>query len=199
MRGKEDDLDSLLDTALATYADPGVVPDLAERVLASIRHVGGRKRPDRWLPWVVEVPAFAVLLLAVLLIARHSAPSASVSSTAGLAKLQIAGTASATEENKSDAERMGPIATAHLPLKIKRSSIGDDIPATTHEQPLPRLEVFPAPAPLTKEERALTALVSQSPGDASQSMANRQQNATEPVHIAAIQIPPINPPDKGEN
>jgi hypothetical protein len=41
--------------------------------------------------------------------------------------------------------------------------------------------------------------VSQSPGDASQSMANRQQNATEPVHIAAIQIPPINPPDKGEN
>jgi hypothetical protein len=49
------------------------------------------------------------------------------------------------------------------------------------------------------EERALATLVSQSSGDISQSIADRQKNAAEPVRIAAIQIQPINPPVNGEN
>jgi hypothetical protein len=197
MRDK-DELDSLLDRALVTYADPGVAPDLAGRVLASIQHIDGRRRPDKWLPLVVGVAAFAGLLFVTLFLARHAAQPASISPTVELAKPHKSGPAGHMEENKSDAERTTRVVTSHFPLKTTYSGRGG-FGGRIHEQAVPRLEVFPAPAPLTVEERALATLVSQSSGDISQSIADRQKNAAEPVRIAAIQIQPINPPVNGEN
>jgi hypothetical protein len=70
MRDK-DDLDLLLDSALATYADPGTEGGLERRVLAALsaaRDSDGRKgsaeKPrGRWLPWAVALPVAACLIL----------------------------------------------------------------------------------------------------------------------------------------
>jgi hypothetical protein len=52
--------------------------------------------------------------------------------------------------------------------------------------PLPRLEVFPTPTPLTSEERALLVLVAQSP-----ELARELLIPTEPKPIEPIKIEPI--------
>jgi hypothetical protein len=52
--------------------------------------------------------------------------------------------------------------------------------------PLPRLEVFPTPSPLTSEERALLVLVAQSP-----ELARELLTPTEPKPIEPIIIEPI--------
>jgi len=67
---EKDELDQLLDSALATYADPGADSGIEQRVLAAlaadraaaqIGNVPGWKR--RWLPWAIAVPVAASLLL----------------------------------------------------------------------------------------------------------------------------------------
>lgn len=192
-----DELDSLLDKALATYGDPGVGPDLAERVLAFVRPKHGRRRPDKWLPWAVGVPALALLLLAVLFLARHSEPRASESSMVESTKPHESRPAGEFEQGKADTENTNRAAMAQSRVRMTRPS-RDGIPATTHAQQLPRLKVFPAPAPLTEEERALADLANQT-GDVNQSVIDRRKGTDEPIRIAEIQIPPINPPDRGEN
>ena len=67
------------------------------------------------------------------------------------------------------------------------------------QQPLPRLEVFPMPTPLTSEEQALVALANRNLGDNTQPFARNQTQPVEPLRIAVIQIPPLNPPDNGGN
>ena len=59
-----DDLDILLDAALATYADPGLLPGLTSRIVASAHGIDSRRRPVRWLPWAVLALAALVLIVA---------------------------------------------------------------------------------------------------------------------------------------
>jgi hypothetical protein len=65
------------------------------------------------------------------------------------------------------------------------------------------LEVFPTPAPLSPEEQALADLVNRDPRivtrQIAQSAITPQPQPVERIHIAAIHIPPLNPPDNGGN
>ena len=75
---EKDDLDLLLDSALATYADPGPESGLEDRVLATLsaaRSSGERRRlfgspRRRWLPWAIAVPVVTCLLALWLSIGR---------------------------------------------------------------------------------------------------------------------------------
>ncbi len=64
----KDELDVLLDSALASYADPGTEVGLERRVLAALEatRCGGERRffakTRTWLPWAVGVPVAASLL-----------------------------------------------------------------------------------------------------------------------------------------
>src|SRR5271168_4583232 len=73
-RQDRDDLDPLLDAALATYADPAPAPGLTNRILASTTRLEHRPHPRRWMAWAVPALA-ALLLLAIFLshrgIVRH--------------------------------------------------------------------------------------------------------------------------------
>jgi hypothetical protein len=67
---EKDELDLLLDSALATYADPGPDSGLEQRVLAGLeaaRKSGESPRAfagtRRWLPWAIALPLAASLLL----------------------------------------------------------------------------------------------------------------------------------------
>ncbi len=68
---ENDELDLLLDSALATYADPGPNSGLEQRVLAGLEAArrSGEHHPRafagtrRWLPWAIAVPVAASLLI----------------------------------------------------------------------------------------------------------------------------------------
>jgi len=79
---EQDELDRLLDSALATYADRGPDAGLEERVLsalASERQSGDIRRAApwlrRWLPWVIAVPLAASLMLWIGIEQFRHAPS----------------------------------------------------------------------------------------------------------------------------
>ena len=64
---------------------------------------------------------------------------------------------------------------------------------------LPKLDVFPAPQPLTAEERALYSFATDVPEKQRQAVLNAQKNDNAPLDVAAIRIPPIELPAEGNN
>jgi hypothetical protein len=64
---------------------------------------------------------------------------------------------------------------------------------------LPKLDVFPTPQPLTPEEQALVAFAVRAPESERKSFIEAQRQAEAPLRIAAIEIPPIDSPDKDTN
>jgi hypothetical protein len=182
-----DDLDILLDTALATYVDPWTPLGLTSRIIASARSIDSRRRPVKWLPWAV--PALAALLLTVAFFARHVLTHRTalppVAQLSPRPSVHVPDPAVAIQQQtavRSNSLRTTKITHAAIPPR-----------------PLPRLEVFPTPTPLTSEEQALVALANRNPGDITQSFARNQTQPVEPLRIAAIQIPPLSPPDNGGN
>jgi hypothetical protein len=65
-------------------------------------------------------------------------------------------------------------------------------PGTMAAQAAPKQEVFPAPAPLSDEERVLVALARRRPRVAEQ-VAEQQKRPVEKLSIAAIRIEPLVP------
>jgi hypothetical protein len=191
MRDRED---LLLDSALAAYAPPEPTPDLAARVLTSIRQEAQPaghppRHPRPWLTWTIAIPALAALLLVALMPAHHQR-------TRPASSTQQAGT-SPTQQASGPADAK-QITTQDAPQATTKHHRATTQPAVENE-PLPRQEVFPTPTPLTPQEQALAALVSNNPGNVAQAVAESQKQPVEPLSIAAIQIPLINPPGKGEN
>jgi hypothetical protein len=62
----------------------------------------------------------------------------------------------------------------------------------------PKLDVFPTPQALTPEERALAVVATQTPAPVRNALLAAQTQDDAPVRIAAIHIPPIEPPDEGQ-
>jgi len=65
-----DNLDLLLDDALASYVDPAPSPGLTNHILASTTLLDSRGNLFRWLPWAI--PALAALLLLVIFLTHRS-------------------------------------------------------------------------------------------------------------------------------
>jgi len=64
---------------------------------------------------------------------------------------------------------------------------------------LPKLDVFPTPQPMTPQEKALVASTARASKPQLLALVTAQQNPEGPVTIAAIQIPPLEPIDQGNN
>jgi hypothetical protein len=184
-----DDLDILLDAALATYADPGTPPGLTSRIIASARSIDSRRRPVKWLPWAV--PALAALLLVVTFFARHALthrtalpPVVQFSPRPSVHALTTSDPAVAIQQTavRSNSRRTVKATYAAIP-----------------QQPLPRLEVFPTPASLSPQEQALAVLANRNLDNITQTVAKSQTQPVEPLRIATIQIPPLVPSDNGGN
>jgi hypothetical protein len=70
-------------------------------------------------------------------------------------------------------------------------------PARRRHPRYPRQPQFPAPAPVTVEERALLAFVRRSPEEARQVLAESKLQSLEPIRIEEIEIQPL--PSDGLN
>jgi hypothetical protein len=188
-----DELDILLDAALASYANPEPSPNLTARILAGTREID-RQPLIRWLVWAV--PALAALLLVVLLIEHHvlsshtgSPPTARLSAAPDVVHSSPHAPVFSTPGPTTGTNRAAMGSSSSQPVKPTGVQI-------SKPEPLPRLDVFPTPTPLSPEEQALIDLVNRNPGQVAQSAARNleqmQEQMVEPLDVAAIHIPPLN-------
>jgi len=187
-----DELDLLLRSALNTYADPGPESDLARRILARISAEAAPAPPRRWLPWVIAPPIAACLL--VLIFRSGPWPAHRPSGHAGQ-------TPTSTQSLIATAHPEMPSTPRHIQSRNSRTPEPQQHRAVLAAKtaPLPKLDVFPTPQPLTPEEQALAVFAAHAPESERQSLIEAQANADAPLSIAAIQIQPLEPPDQGAN
>jgi hypothetical protein len=174
MRSKQpDELDRLLDEALASYSSEEPRPGLEQRVLSRVRAEGTARRVD-WWRWALAIPVFASLVL--LAITHRARPQAA----------QV-------ERNHSSAH--APATTVAAPAEPRHAA-----PRHAHRvlnrpvvarSPLPKRDVFPLPAPLSLEERALVDLVTRFPDQAREIFIEADQRSRQPIEIQRIEIPPL--------
>lgn len=196
-----DELDLLLDAALASDATPDPSPNLVSRILAATTQRRRGKLLTGWVIWAV--PAFAALLAVVILIERHEPRNRTNS--------PITSQLSATPHVPQPAPRRLTVRPSVAEVETTRGTANINLRrtlnttrASTPPKPLPKQEVFPTPTPLSPQEQAVAALVNSNSRDSKElaqqiTQPTPQGQPTEPLRIAAIHIPPLNPPDNGGN
>jgi len=200
---EKDDLDRLLDSALATYADPGPEAGLENRILEALAterradqsHRAFARRRRR-LVWVIAVPVAAAVLLSFSIANINR-----ISSSRSPQVSQLVRPSSPKPGNRPEtSRRIEPTSSSGKSggLKGHKSSRAAQAAPSTRASaalvsPLPKLDVFPTPKPLTAEERALLDVAVKAPPQARQAIVEAQEQNKEPLHIAAIHIPPLEP------
>jgi len=202
MREKNDDLDLLpdilIDAALRSYADPGPEAELERRVMARIAEARISAEPAprrRWLPWAIALPVAACLLL-FLLVLSGPKPLHPPTSNPEQANQSQEAPIAAAHTAPSTAPQTGQTHRTKAPIRGPRSRA---TALAAKPAPLPKLDVFPTPRPLTPEEQALAEFAAQATKSERESFLKAQQQADAPLHIAAIHIEPLEPPSPGAN
>jgi hypothetical protein len=183
---ERDDLDGLIDMVLASHADPGPNSGLERRILARINVTQVFAQRRRRLIWAAGLPAAVTasfLLLFVVSTMRHAQPHAHPE-TGALIEKPLATPFGKLSAPPRPVVRSGTRKAARHPI-IQASA-------------MPKLDVFPTPTPLSGEEKALVDLVATTPAAQRKDLTAAWLHADEPIHIATISIPSINPPAEGK-
>lgn len=167
-----DELDRRIDSALAGYADAEPLEGIEERVMRQVR--AARRR--RVFGWAAAMAVAAVVVMTVIVVRT---PRVAAPKHDDIARVIV-----------PVPER--PVPAAETPRIVPRRRVNSRI---ARLEPLPKLEQFPAPTPLTEEERALAAFVARYPKEAQQAFEDLRKRSEEPVEIKPIEIPPL--PDIG--
>ena len=165
MDSQPDKLDQLIDGALASYADAEPLAGLEERVLnrARVARAGGR----RVLAWTVGL-AIAASVAMVGIVVRSERQVAPKAMAPAAVKTQVV-----------------PAPEIQRAVRVRR------VVRARRARALPKLEQFPAPSPMTAEERALVAFVVRDPEEALQTFSELQTQTYEPIKIQPIRIAPL--------
>ncbi len=178
------ELDQLLDSALSTYAEPRT--GIEARVLANLSAQPTRRR---WLPWAIALPIAACIALLLLLIPSHNR-------TKPIRQAQH-NTAPQTQPAPQNSLAQATPVPSHQPKP--RILAAHAAPHLATAQAPPKLDVFPTPHPLSREEQAMVDFVANAPLPIIQAVQKAEEQQDEPLHIAAIVIQPIPSPDKPES
>jgi hypothetical protein len=204
----EQNLDAVLDQALATYANPNHGDTrLAAGILAAVAAEPHRIR--RWPSLAIPVAA-ALLLLALIAqhprvphvsLLRRGIPHAAAGPSFARTTRKGWGTANQAVTEAANAKAPRPSEAMAFSAHTTNSS-GKQLPplrepASTRAETFPKQETFPTPEPLTPQEQALVSFAYQNPAAKTQITAEAQNHLVEPLKIAAIQIPPLDPPERG--
>jgi len=162
MDNMRDELDRLIDGALPGYADAEPLAGLEGRVVNRVRVVRNRRR----LAWglVAAVAAGVVVGIGIRTERRTVPKPVPVAQVTNIAP---------------------PVAAIQRAVRIPARV------RARRPKAFPKLEQFPAPAPMTAEERAFVAFVERDPTDAQQIFADLRKRADAPIEIQPIQIPPL--------
>lgn len=170
-------LDAVLDAALRSYAEPPSVPNArfaAARILEQGRELDDR-RHRLWI-WAMAAPVTAcAILIAALAILFPLRPSP-----------QIAWTPSAPGVVNTPHSAIQP---SHTLAPHRRTGPVDRVSAS-QPQPLPKLDVFPTPEPLSPEEQALLDFAKHGPPQVQRAVVEDQKHWDDPIIVADLQNQP---------
>jgi hypothetical protein len=154
---KQDELDRVLDKALAKYAAAEPRTGLEERVLAAVRAERARV-PDRaWWRWSVMAALAAMVIVAVTLAWKSDRPPHPVVANH---------LATATPAAKAPATQAGSKGKANPAHLRERGAIRAAAPRPRSGVMMagnPKLDQFPSPRPLSEQEKLLQAYIAQYP------------------------------------
>ena len=172
-----DELELALDESLRSYGEAG--RGLEEIILRGVaQHARDARRRVR--TWAIGLPLAACIVLALVLPRIWHRTADSIDLTQEVRKLERV-----PVEMDAHAKEMRTTAQTR-PVKQHRARVQPGVDR-------PRRDVFPSPASLTPQEEALVQIVAHTPEDERAELVASQWKHDEPLHIAAIQIPPIQP------
>jgi hypothetical protein len=158
-----DPIDLLIDSALSTYAEPGAESGLEQRILTRIASKRTPATRRRWLPFVIAFPIAACLLFFAYTTSRRGKPHFAP-----------------VEQARQYVPHVSHALTSSArPLHYPAVAV---LSAAVAPAPLPRLDVFPTPYPLSPEEQALAVVSSRAPVPELKALADAQQQ--DDLHIA---------------
>lgn len=171
-----DSIDARMDAALRSYAEPPASISDPRTAAAAILDRARHTRTRRPL-WIWAIPAAACLLvLAVGFLWWFHAPPAP----------RIARAVPTPPAAAVPAIRTPAPAPAKPPIRTTQRT-------RTHAEPLPKLDIFPTPAPLSPQEQALVTFARTAPPAVRQAVIDEQSQWDQPAQTTA---PPSQPPDR---
>jgi anti-sigma factor RsiW len=176
-----DELDKLLDEALATYSSEEPRPGLEQRVLRHVRAAGPRR--VSWWRWAIAIPVFAALmLLAVTHLVKSPAVAQRVKPQPAIAAQNLASTRQPARTVVASGKPQS------VPTRRPHHIVASPVVA---RRELSKGGVFPLPVPLSAQERALLDLVTRFPDQAREVLIEANQRSSQPIEIPRIEIPPL--------
>ncbi len=175
-----DDLSRLLDRALASYV-PEEPLGLSHRVLGRVQESTRSRQQRRAFRWTFAFASLCLAVLAWLVIAERRtprgrlAPPIPVPAVALPAERPVAPT---LEHQRAQA----------FPPRTTRRRRPVALVASRSRPSFPKLDQFPAPTPLTNEERALLRLTAQ---QAAGLLVSSRSSSIVPIDIKPLQMDPF--------
>lgn len=190
MPNSRDELDRLLDSALVTYADPGPDAGLENRILSRIAAEASPSPRRRWLAWAIAVPVLAALLFfAVVSGTRKSHAPAPAPPQA---HVTLSPSIPASQVSSSPLARPAPLRRVKNSSREQRRA-----KLTARSAPLPKLEMYPTPRPLSPQEEALVNFAARATTSEREALITAQRQNDAPLSVAAIEIKPLEAPALG--
>jgi len=192
---ERDELERLIDSELASYAEPRA--GLEQRVLARLEADGawGSRIFLGWHRWAL---AGAIAMAIALIIGLPRFTHRVTVNTAGESITNQQRIASA-----KDAAPDVHVRTRHLPRIAKSMRSARQIAsgsAMRSENPQrPKLDIFPAPQPLSPQEQFLAELATHLPKAERERLLSGYNSQNAPLEISSIKISPITVPMLGKN
>ena len=182
---KRDELDRLIDSELARYAEPRA--GLEQRMMACVSGEAVRSWRRRRFMLAMTAPVVASLVCCIYLLLRtpQSQPG-QIGPTTG--EMPLVHTTAALE--------LLPLPKSLSGTHTRPHPAQNRVARTT---PHPKLDPFPALQPLNDAEEALSRFGREAPEADRKSLVAAQQQLSEPIRISAIHIPPLPIPEEGKN
>jgi len=183
------ELDALIRSSIATYGQPAPNSELAKRILIRIAAEPEQAATRRWLPWAIALPVAACLITIFMLFETRPVHAPAGLTNRAQIPAQLHDNIAPGEPHQTQHENKKTLVQPELRPRLAM--------ADSKTQPLPKLDVFPTPQPLTPEERALVQFVAHAPAAERKALLEEKEQPDAPLTIAAIKIQPIEMPELG--
>ena len=159
--GKQNELDRMLDAALAKYAAVEPRTGLEDRVLANLRAEQAHVPDHAWWRWSAIAAVAAVILVVLALSLRRDKPSRPIVVNHPSTPIEVPKERATQTVSYAHGSGTRPARPSTARKPAMRSSPPEVAIAST-----PKLEQFPSPQPLSEQEKLLQNYVAQNPEQA---------------------------------
>ncbi len=178
MRASDDRLEERIDAGLRSYAEPPAIPDTRVAIAGVLERAreAGSRAGRRWFGWISALAAAA--LAATLFAVWWLPPGPKAPRIAWIPKAPGVAADPEVRLVQEQPPRIRPHARSLRPT-------------VAAVQPLPKLEIFPTPAPLSPQERALVAFAEQAPLAVQRAVVRDQKRWAGSIIVAGLQPHPL--------